>query len=126
MQNNINVAPSETLKCSLIKVAPLGRSWVAHLGRSVTTGPQSLIVFAVGDIMLGDLPANSGFAWAVLLRNMGRISLHWGEEFINLPSAEKVKLGCKLIDCGANVILGHHPHIMQGVERYRGKIIAYR
>jgi poly-gamma-glutamate synthesis protein (capsule biosynthesis protein) len=30
-----------------------------------------------------------------------------------------------VIDAGADVILGHHPHIIQGVEIYRGKVIAY-
>ena len=53
------------------------------------------------------------------------LSLHWGEEFINRPSAEQVKLGRRLIDSGAHVVLGHHPHILQGVEKYRGRIIAY-
>lgn len=53
------------------------------------------------------------------------LSLHWGEEFINRPSGEQVRTGRKLLDCGAHVILGHHPHILQGVERYRGRVIAY-
>ncbi len=53
------------------------------------------------------------------------LSLHWGEEFINRPSGEQVRLGRKFIDSGAHIILGHHPHILQGVERYRGRVIAY-
>lgn len=53
------------------------------------------------------------------------LSLHWGEEFIRRPSGEQVRLGRKLIDRGAHIILGHHPHILQGVERYRGRVIAY-
>lgn len=53
------------------------------------------------------------------------LSLHWGEEFINRPSSEQVRIGRDLIDCGAHVILGHHPHILQGIEKYRGRIIAY-
>lgn len=53
------------------------------------------------------------------------LSLHWGEEFIQRPSGEQVRLGRNLIDAGAHVILGHHPHILQGVEKFRGRIIAY-
>ncbi|MGB5108077.1 MAG: CapA family protein [Candidatus Zixiibacteriota bacterium] len=53
------------------------------------------------------------------------LSLHWGEEFINRPSAEQVKMGRRFIDAGAHIILGHHPHIVQGVEKYRGRVIAY-
>jgi poly-gamma-glutamate synthesis protein (capsule biosynthesis protein) len=53
------------------------------------------------------------------------ISLHWGDEFINRPSPEQIELAHKIIDCGADIILGHHPHILQGVEKYKGKVIAY-
>ncbi len=53
------------------------------------------------------------------------LALHWGEEFIDRPSPEQIQLGRKFVDCGAHVILGHHPHILQGVERYRGRVIAY-
>ena len=53
------------------------------------------------------------------------LSLHWGEEFIRRPSAQQVKLGRRFIDAGAHVLLGHHPHVVQGIEKYRGRIIAY-
>lgn len=53
------------------------------------------------------------------------LALHWGEEFVNRPSGEQVRLGRKLIDAGASAILGHHPHIVQGIESYRGRVIAY-
>lgn len=53
------------------------------------------------------------------------VSVHWGDEFVNRPSADQVRLGRKIIDCGASVVLGHHPHILQGVEKYNGGVIAY-
>lgn len=53
------------------------------------------------------------------------VSLHWGDEFITYPSPEQVETGHALIDAGANIILGHHPHIVQGVENYHGGVIAY-
>jgi len=51
--------------------------------------------------------------------------VHWGSEFIHYPSPEQVKLGRQIIDSGAKVVLGHHPHIIQGIERYHGGVIAY-
>jgi poly-gamma-glutamate capsule biosynthesis protein CapA/YwtB (metallophosphatase superfamily) len=36
-----------------------------------------------------------------------------------------MKLGRAVIDAGADVILGHHPHVLQGIEDYKGKLIAY-
>lgn len=53
------------------------------------------------------------------------LSLHWGYEYIPFPSPEQVEIGRKLIDCGADIILGGHPHVLQSYEIYRGKPIVY-
>ena len=53
------------------------------------------------------------------------VSLHWGFEFVEIPSEEQVKLGRSLIDAGARGILGHHPHVLQGIEIWNSGIIAY-
>ena len=52
-------------------------------------------------------------------------SLHWGDEYIHRPSPEQVGLAHKLVDSGVDVLLGHHPHVLQGIERYRRGIIFY-
>ncbi|MBP9817498.1 CapA family protein [Candidatus Shapirobacteria bacterium] len=53
------------------------------------------------------------------------ISIHWGNEY--LPQAEKwrVELAHQMIDAGADIIHGHHPHVWQGVETYKDKLIFY-
>jgi len=53
------------------------------------------------------------------------VSLHWGIEKAFYPSPKQVALAHKLIDSGATIILGHHPHVIQGIERYRSGLIAY-
>ena len=53
------------------------------------------------------------------------LSLHWGDEHINHPSPEQVKFARSLIDSGVDVIIGHHSHVIQGVEKYKSGIIAY-
>ena len=53
------------------------------------------------------------------------LSLHWGDEYLNYPSKKQTEFARTLINAGANVILGHHPHVLQGVERYRGGVIVY-
>lgn len=53
------------------------------------------------------------------------VSLHWGNEYIRKPSHEQVSLAHRMIDAGADLILGHHPHVLQGVERYNNGIIVY-
>ena len=53
------------------------------------------------------------------------LSLHWGYEYVPFPSPEQVEIGRKLIDCGADIILGGHPHVLQSYEIYKGKPIVY-
>lgn len=50
---------------------------------------------------------------------------HWGVERENYPEDYQKKLGRKCIDWGADLVLGAHPHVLQGVEVYEGKFIVY-
>jgi len=52
-------------------------------------------------------------------------SLHWGDEFISFPNKNQIEFAHKMVESGVSVILGHHPHVLQGVEYYKGGIIAY-
>lgn len=53
------------------------------------------------------------------------VSLHWGEEFVDRPSAADVRLAREIVDAGAHLIVGHHPHVVRGIETYRQGIIVY-
>ena len=53
------------------------------------------------------------------------VSLHWGEEYMHYPSIEQMQLAKDIIDAGACLILGHHPHVLQGIEEYNNGIIVY-
>ena len=52
-------------------------------------------------------------------------SFHWGIEKDNYPTEEQIELAHKAIDMGADLVIGHHPHVLQGVEKYNGKYILY-
>ena len=53
------------------------------------------------------------------------ITLHWGYEHIILPSPDQVELAHQLIELGADLIIGTHPHIIQIYENYKNKYIFY-
>ena len=53
------------------------------------------------------------------------VSFHWGQEKENVPSDVQVELAHTAIDNGADLVLGHHPHVLQGIEEYKGKNIVY-
>ena len=47
------------------------------------------------------------------------VSIHWGIEYAPAPRPEDVDVAHKMLDAGASVIVGHHPHVLQPVETYR-------
>ena len=51
--------------------------------------------------------------------------LHFGNEYSNSPNENQVKIAHELIDYGADVVVGSHPHVTQGIEMYNGKPIFY-
>jgi len=53
------------------------------------------------------------------------VSLHWGDEFASNPSPDQIQFAHTLVDHGATVILGHHPHVVQRIERYDEAVVAY-
>jgi len=57
--------------------------------------------------------------------NLVIVSMHWGDEFIQRPSLRQIEMAHKMIDSGASLIIGHHPHVIQGIETYNNGLIAY-
>lgn len=53
------------------------------------------------------------------------VNFHWGTERSNYPEGYQVDLAHRAIDAGADLVIGHHPHVLQGIERYKDGIIAY-
>ena len=53
------------------------------------------------------------------------VVLHWGTEYADAPSKWQIEAAHDFIDAGADVVVGHHPHVLQGIERYKGGVIAY-
>lgn len=53
------------------------------------------------------------------------INFHWGDENSYKPNNVQKYLAHYAIDQGADLIVGHHPHVIQGLEKYKGRIIAY-
>ncbi|HZG59941.1 MAG TPA: CapA family protein [Anoxybacillus sp.] len=50
---------------------------------------------------------------------------HWGEERSYVPNETQKSLGRFTIDSGADLVVGHHPHVIQGIEEYKEKFIVY-
>jgi len=53
------------------------------------------------------------------------VSFHWSSEYRTTPKDYQIAKARIAIDNGADLVIGHHPHVLQGFEVYRGKLIAY-
>lgn len=53
------------------------------------------------------------------------VSIHWGVEYQSKNSSAQKELAHKLIEAGVDLIIGHHPHVVQNIEEYQGKLIFY-
>lgn len=53
------------------------------------------------------------------------VTFHWGAEYQAQPDDRQVELGHMTIDAGADLVIGNHPHWIQPIEMYKGKLITY-
>ena len=75
-------------------------------------------------------PADSALLWRSIaaIRDSCQIiiaSFHWGQEYQLLPTRRQRYLARLAVRAGASLVHGHHPHVLQGFEFYRGGLIAY-
>lgn len=77
------------------------------------------IARAAEDLMRRDIQFCKRFSDFVI------VTLHWGEEYTDYPTQDQVDLAHAVIEAGADAVVGHHAHIYQGVEIYRGKPVFY-
>ncbi len=92
---------------------------VAHSGRVYATAQRAGIAPVRMDSIRRDIEAARANVDVLI------VSLHWGMEYEKSPSEVQRNEAHQIIDWGADLILGHHPHVMQGMEVYKGKLIAY-
>ncbi len=101
----------------------------------------SVAIIALNDIYPFRLDENTGGSMSTLTYDKAALereialmkekydlvvaSFHSGIEYINEPEAEKIDKMRELVDLGVDVVLGSHPHVIQGIEVYNGGLIAY-
>lgn len=89
--------------------------------RSFQAGPHwPGVAWSEDDLVVADIRAARRAGADVVIPFM-----HWGWEREPLPTERQRQLARLMIDAGADVVVGGHPHVTQGVETYRGKLIVY-
>lgn len=98
---------------AVIDVYPELQDWVARRGHG-----------GAAPYMREEMEAEIG-----RLRSAGAdtvtVQVHGGYQFADVTSAFVRRIAHRAIDAGADIVIGHHPHVLQGIEWYEGKLIAY-
>ncbi len=102
--------------------------WVENLNTRV----QEVKGVKIGMIGLYDL---NGSAPDILPKAMAQVKekgaqliivqVHWGIEGEGIPTQRQMEIAHTAVDLGADMVIGHHPHVLQGLEEYKGKMIVY-
>lgn len=119
---------------------------IQYVGVANEETASNLIIQKVGDLRVGfaamngihDILPNHSYAELTEsamylaikgLQTLGAdvicLSVHWGNEYIHIPSWNQIHMARGAIDAGAHLIIGHHPHVVQPVEMYGNGLIIY-
>ncbi|GFO66546.1 hypothetical protein GMLC_01250 [Geomonas limicola] len=122
-QNGINIVGKRGeggWQCAPVKVEIRSKT-VGLLGYATSDNYGHIPAYAllVPDRVLDDVRRLSHLVDFIV------ISLHWGDEFVHSPSPLQRIFARELVDAGVNVVLGHHPHVVQEIEAYGNGTVCY-
>jgi poly-gamma-glutamate synthesis protein (capsule biosynthesis protein) len=100
-----------------IKVAFLAYSYEFHKVKAASEGPGIAVIDA--EEVKKDILSCRKWADTVI------ISCHWGWEYSDHPDKKTRDFAQLAVDAGADLLIGHHPHVIQGVESYKKGLICY-
>jgi poly-gamma-glutamate synthesis protein (capsule biosynthesis protein) len=109
-------------------VAPFGSH---HINESYTIkkiGATNVAFIGIDETASSDADLDVFYEKIIELKKANEhivVHIHWGFEYDTMPSSRQTAVGHKLIDSGADVVIGHHPHVVQPIEIYNGRAIFY-
>jgi poly-gamma-glutamate synthesis protein (capsule biosynthesis protein) len=126
-----------------VKVVGVGRNAAAARQPAIVRTSSGATIGFLGwtDIIWPGYQAGSGPGVATARPDMSRVEhairelkrrvdyvvvcFHWGVEYTDMPIADQVSEAHAAIDAGADMVIGHHPHVLQGAQIYKGHFIIY-
>jgi Bacterial capsule synthesis protein PGA_cap len=112
--------------CAPLFVTAAGRT-IAFLARSsvIVTAPTYAGEAVPGVAFLDPDETRAAIRSSRARADVVVLLIHWGIEEYAYPSATQRNLAKQFIDAGADVVLGHHPHVLQGIEEHGAGVVAY-
>ena len=90
-------------------------------------GDKRVVFLAYHDLYspIDETQLASDIVEATKLGDIVAVSFHWGVEYAHSPTDRQTKLAHLAIDAGADIVIGSHPHVLQGIEKYKDGLIFY-
>mgnify|MGYP000232600171 CR=1 FL=1 len=115
----------------------LDQGGIEYYGTQYGLGDESVLIKEIGNKKVGFIGINDtnypldSSKVVGLIKNIENkadhiiVNIHWGQEYELEAHARQKFLAYEMVDAGADVIIGHHPHVIQEVEVYKNKPIFY-
>jgi poly-gamma-glutamate synthesis protein (capsule biosynthesis protein) len=116
--NDLEAHYPQLLNCTGLKLAFLAYVNIAP-ETAIAAPDRPGVAWLEPDRVLADI------RFARPLADLVVVALHWGNEYVTRPQPNQVELAHQMIDAGADLVVGSHAHVVQPVEEYRGRWIAY-
>jgi AmmeMemoRadiSam system protein B len=110
---NYSGCPDQQICTTTSKIVEIGGKKVAMVGLSMVYGR---FYQQQADALIHKLASST---------DLVIVNIHWGTEYQHQFNKTQQQVGHELMDKGADIIIGHHPHVVQGLEIYKGKPIFY-
>ena len=129
VNNHIKDYGNQGYEDTLANLDAVGVHYVEELKTVVFTTESGLTIGVYSDMMPTRDAMNKLPAKIAQMRADGAeivvVAMHWGEEYYYWANYTQKKFAHDAIDAGADIVWGHHPHVLQPVEEYNGGIIYY-
>lgn len=118
--NNLEAHQAKILTVDNIKIAFLG-----YTDKDVLPSGSIATATTPGVAVMDKEEIKKDIAVAKTQANVIIVSMHSGHEYTPNPNGHQIDFARTAIDSGADVVIGHHPHVVQAIEDYKGKKIFY-
>ncbi|MBT6253794.1 CapA family protein [Candidatus Uhrbacteria bacterium] len=112
---------------SAVGIASVGHSIDASGPIEIEVGDETLRFFSFNDTF----PFNDANSYVQMVEDQSTddmidiVNIHWGAEYQLSSNLDQQELAHSLVDAGADLIIGHHPHVVQEIEQYNDVMIFY-
>jgi len=125
LHSGLGLNLKDSLKPTLLEVDGYKLAVISFLDPAFVPKSYGATLESAGTAFMSFENLEAGMRLAKESADLVFVSMHAGSEYVNKPNQFQIDFARKAIDLGAEVVIGHHPHVVQSMEKYKGKYIFY-